>query len=121
MVGIPFKQFCQAKHVQMHLCYLVFKGSLTHLFHELLIVVVAIDLPGAVESHGGDERASASKECPSQSVGSPFIKHACSYLDLGQTADVAVSTHLSGGIKKKTQRCNRRILTAAGDKVFSER
>lgn len=29
--------------------------SLTHLFHEFLIVIIAIHFPGAVESHGGRE------------------------------------------------------------------
>lgn len=29
--------------------------SLTHLFHEFLIVIIAINFPGAVEGHGGCE------------------------------------------------------------------
>lgn len=30
-------------------------ASLTHLFHEFLIVLTAVNFPGAVESHGGCE------------------------------------------------------------------
>lgn len=30
-------------------------AALTHLFHEFLIVLTAINFPGAIESHGGGE------------------------------------------------------------------
>lgn len=49
-------------------------ASLTHLFHEFLIVFIAINFPGAVESHGGSEG-----ELDSSAARSVSLKVQCSF------------------------------------------
>lgn len=62
------------------------EGSLTHRLHELLVVLISVDFPGAVECHGcgcGCGRAALQERVPAQGI------YALPYLQSNLQDDVA--------------------------------